>query len=178
MRKASIILVVFALVVTSLLPVFASDSVEVTATVTLEEVSISFWPGTFTTVDYGTLPFGAADQPPKSDPAIKVWNSGTVQEDFGIRGASATVAGGSTWALAGTSGQDQYVHKFCAGSACSPGDFSPLTNDAVSNKITGGGGIGPGDNTDFMLRLSMPTSVSVPSGDQYSTTVTVVATAH
>lgn len=176
MKESLVILTVLVAASALALPVLASDSVEVTATVTPEQISISFWSGTPTTVNYGTLPFGVTDRAPVGDPAIKVWNSGTVQEDFGIRGANATAVGGSPWVLESAPGQDKYTHKFCAGSH--PGVFTPLTDSALANKITGAGGISPNQNTDFMLRFSMPTSATTYTSNQYSTTVTILATAH
>jgi len=176
-NKPLIILVVVVSLFSLTLPVFASDSAEVTATVTPEQISVALYTGSPASVNYGTVPYRAVDRPPLTDPFIELVNNGTVRENFNVKGDDATASGeGSTWTLGSSPGNDVYVHKFGRGS--SPSEFFALTKVAADNLIHGAAGVAVNSREGFKLRLSMPISASNQTDDQYTTTVTVVATAY
>lgn len=150
------------------LPISAAQEAAVTATVSTEVISVSITP---TSTDYGTLPVGTVDATPVGDPDFTVTNIGTVNENFNLRGADA-VNGGNSWTLGATPGSEQYVHKYDVAGGSST--YTPLTTNAADSLIATSKA--PSAGEVFKLQLSMPTSFSGPQG-QYSTTVTVVATA-
>lgn len=154
------------------IPVLADDEEVITATVTVEQVSVTISPTT--TIGYGTHPLGTANivtKTPSIDQNLDAVNTGTINETFYIRGADAT-AGASTWTLAATQGANQYVHKF--GEGLSP-TYVALTKTATGDPL-GASPVTPSSTRSFRLRLSMPTSITGTFGE-YTTTVTVLATA-
>ena len=87
--------------------VFAATSADVTATVTIQNVSVSVSDGS---VAYGTVSASATEDTTSNgvNDSQTASNDGNVTEDINIRGADS-----SNWTLAGTAGVDTYVHKFC-----------------------------------------------------------------
>ena len=150
------------------------DTAHVSATVTMEEISISVAipEGYPMAVDYGEMTLSAEAVPtayaPDTYSYLRVENNGNVAEDLLIKGANAT-CGVGTWILSETPGADQYCHLYGLGQT--PGSYSPLSASAstLGTNVTVGGIV------DFNVKIQTPTSSTV-SG-QYSTTVTVLAVA-
>ena len=176
MKKFLVILTVLVSLSFLVLPTFASDSVGVTATVTPEQIAVALYGSSPSSVNYGTLAYGAVDQVPQNNPYIELVNNGTVLEDFHIRGDDATTTIGSTWTLDSSPGHDQYVHKFGRGQT--PTEYFSLTKSTTDYMIHGAAGVAVNSREGFKLRLSMPTSASEQTNNPYTTTVTIVATAH
>lgn len=153
-------------------PVWAGDTVVISATAFPEVVSIRIADNRPDSIVYGALPYGAVNQDPKDNPTLGVENNGSVAENFHIRGADATTSGG-TWTLSNTPGVDQYVHKF---KTIEGATFTPLTEIAGNNELVNN--IALGGTQDFKLRIDMPTPGTGGPYKEYSTTVTVVANAH
>ena len=172
MKKFLIILTTLVSLSLLVLPVFASDSVGVTATVTPEQIAVALYGSSPSSVNYGTLAYGAVDQVPQNNPYIELVNNGTVLEDFHIRGDDATTTIGSTWVLGSSPSHDQYVHKYGVGA--SPSTWHALTTSQVDNEWAND--VPVGENRDFRLRIDTPTESS--SYEEHTTTVTVIATAH
>ena len=159
-------------------PVFAVDSGTVSVTIPTEIIALEL---STTAVFYPSVGFAEEDIIPSSDPAITVFNIGTVSEDFKLRGADASFTGGdASWTLisdAANLGEDQYRHKY--GVIPDPNDdpttLTPLpgSDDAPAVLATGVPTAG-GDNTrSFKLRLDSPPKFTAYG--EYTTTVTVVA---
>ena len=145
----------------------------VTATVTLSNISVTIPSGYPTAVDYGILQINSEATPMSYSPSgnnyLRVQNSGGVAEDFVIEGADAA-CGSGTWKIDSSPASDQYCHLFGFGAA--PASYSALgTGGSIlaSNVALDG-------TADFNLKIRVPTS-STAYG-QFSTTVTIVATAH
>lgn len=146
--------------------VAAADTGTVTATVTVQNVSITVSDGT---VAYGTLATSSNKGTHSGDlnQSQTATNNGNVTEDFNIKGQNSTA-----WTLAGSAGADQYSHKFCTSSCGTPPtNYTALTTDyaTLASDVTAAGG------QAFDLYISTPTSTS--SFDQQSVDVTVQAVA-
>lgn len=90
----------------------AASTATVTATVTVQNISLSVSDGS---VAYGTLASNTTKSTCTSElnDLQTVTNNGNVAENFNISGQNS-----ANWTLAATAGTDQYVHKF-ATSTCS-----------------------------------------------------------
>lgn len=150
-------------------PVLASDSGTVTATVTPKLISVVVSPNA---ISYGTVALGQNDVVPNPDTEIVVNNNGTVAEKFSIRGGSASATVGSTtytWTLSNTStGADQFMHKYGLGSSYST--FTALSTTYAQFVASEPAGFGE----SLKFRISMPTSITGLS-TQYSTTIDILA---
>jgi len=152
-----------------LLPgVRAADTGTVTATVTVQKISLSVADGT---VDYGTLAVGtsattATGDGDSIDDTQTVTNDGNVTEDFDIKGQNS-----SAWSLQNTPDADQYTHEFCTSNCDSSPTWTPLTTsyDTLAT------GIGASNTQDFDLRIQVPTSTT--DYNAQSVDVIVLATA-
>jgi hypothetical protein len=148
---------------------FAATTGTVTATVTLQNVSVSVTDGS---VSYGilaasatktTLSGGLNDQQTAT-------NAGNVAEDFNIKGQNST-----NWTLAATAGSDQYVHKFCiatCGTEGSPGaGFTALTTSYASLKTN----VATSGTQTFDLLVQVPSSSATYISQSVDVTVQAVA---
>lgn len=149
------------LVALLVLPVFAADTDSVTATVTVQNISVSVADGS---VAYGTLPLNSSAGTNGSDTQTAT-NDGNVTIDLNIRGYDT-----AAWTLSGTNGANQYVHRFCTTSCASPPtSYTALTTSyqtLATNKTAAS------DQT-FDLHITTPTSTS--TYDQQSADVLVQA---
>ena len=153
-----------------LLPgVRAENTDTVTATVTVQNISVSVTDGT---VDYQTLGVGtsattATGDGDSVDDTQTATNDGNVTEDFDIKGQDSS--GG--WTLATSPGDEQYTHEFCTSDCDSSPTWTPLTTsyDTLATGITTSG------TQNFDLRIQVPTSTT--DYDPQSVDVTVLATA-
>jgi hypothetical protein len=142
----------------------AATTGTVTATVTVQSVSVSVTDGT---VAYGTLGVNSSAGTNGTDTQTAT-NNGNVAEDLNIKGQNT-----ANWTLAATAASDQYVHKFCVASCGSaPTNFTALTTSyqALASNI------GASATQTFDLYLTTPT-VST-NFSQQSVDIVVQAVAH
>jgi len=150
----------------------AADTATVTATVTVQNISVSVSDGS---ISYGTMAVNSwkstlsSDMPPSGDMQTAT-NNGNVTEDFNIKGQNS-----ANWTLGSSQGSEQYVHQFCNDTAndCStpPTNYTALTTSYATLAT----GVATSGTIDFQLRLGTPTSTS--SYTQQSVDVTVQAVA-
>ena len=98
---------------------WGASTASVTATVTVQNVSVSLSDGT---ISWGTL---ASNTASTTSPGLTqtATNDGNIAEDFNIKGQNS-----GSWTLAGTNGTDQYVQRFCTASCTSaPTNYTALT---------------------------------------------------
>lgn len=145
----------------------SASSANVTATVTVQNISLTVSDGSVT---YGTL---AADTTQDTcsggghlNDAQTVTNNGNIAEDFNIKGVNT-----ASWTLAGTAGSDQYVHSFAngactttfTGTALTTSDQSLATNIAASGTAT------------LNLQIHTPNPSTVFTEQSPNVTITAVA---
>lgn len=130
------------------LPVTAADTASVTATVTVQNISVSVSDGS---VAYGTLALNSSAGTNGTDTQTAT-NDGNVTVDFNIRGYDT-----AAWTLAGTNGANQYVHRFCTTSCASaPTNYTALTTSyqtLAASKATSA-------TQTFDLHITTPTSTA------------------
>ena len=145
--------------------VLAGSTATVSATVTVQNISVSVSDGT---VAYGTIGQNTTKSTCTSElnDAQTVTNDGNVNEDFLIKGQNS-----ANWTLAATAGTDQYVHKFLNGT-CST--FSGGTALTTSNQSLATG-VAPNGNVTLNLQINTPNPSTVFT--QQSVDVTITATA-
>jgi ribosomal protein L31 len=156
----------FVILVTSvgITPVLAATTATVTATVTVQNVSVTVSSGTVT---WGTLAVNTASS---THPAYTqvVTNAGNVAEDFTIKGQNTT-----SWTLASSNGSNQYEEAFCTTSCTSaPTGFTALTttNQTLATNVTTSG------TKNLDLYLDTPTATT--DYTQQDVSVTITAAAH
>jgi hypothetical protein len=152
------ILCVTGLVVVPL--VQAAETATVTATVTVQNISVSVSDGS---VAYGAMALNTSKSTCDLSDTQTVTNDGNVTEDFNIKGQNS-----ANWTLGSTPGNNQYVHKFST-SSCPWSSGTALT----TSYLTLATGIAPSGTTTLNLQITTPTSTS--SYDQQSVDVTVQA---
>jgi hypothetical protein len=158
---------VFSLAV--VLGVKAADTDEVSATVTVQSISLTVSDGDVT---YGALAASSTRDTTddEADESQTVTNTGNVTEDFDIKGENVTV--GCTWTLASTEGDEQYFHKFCNNGTCDAlPSWTALTADYATlaeDKAVSG-------TQEFDLQIGVPSTTTCT--DEATVTVTVLATA-
>ena len=143
----------------------AADTATVTATVTVQNISVSVSDGE---VSYGTLAVNTSQDTTSGnlDDSQTATNDGNVTENFNIKGQDS-----AAWTLASSAGADQYVHEFCT-SNC---DTSPTWTALTTDYQTLATGIEASGTQVFDLKITTPTSTS--SYDEQSVDVTVQAVA-
>lgn len=149
--------------VLSNLPVQAATTATVTATVTVQNVSVTVSDGT---VAYGTLALNTSSGTNGSDTQTAT-NNGNVAEDLLIKGQNT-----ASWTLGGTAGANQYIHRFCTSSCASaPTNYTALTtsNQTLSSAVASSG------TATFDLYITTPTSSA--SYTQQSVDITITASA-
>lgn len=159
------ILLSFGLIFSSLLRVKAADTGTVTATVTVQNISVSVSDGTVT---YGTLATSATEDTTTSglDDSQTATNDGNVTEDFNIRGQNS-----ANWTLGATAGADTYVHSFCTSNCDSSPTWTALT---TSNQTLATGVAASGSQT-FDLQIETPTSTTSYTEQSVDVTIQAVA---
>lgn len=134
----------------------------VSATVTVQNISVSASDGT---VAYGTLGVNSSAGTNGSDTQTAT-NNGNITEDLLIKGANS-----ANWTLGATAGTDQYVHKFClATCAAPPTNYTALTTSYqdIHEDLAASG------TQTFDLYITTPTSST--SFSQQSVDITILAT--
>lgn len=162
------ILAVIGWVVLSMTAGFAqaATTAAVTATVTVQNVSVTVSDGT---VPYGTLATNTAKSTITADlnDLQTATNGGNVTEDLNIKGQNT-----AAWTLGATAGADQYIHQFCTATCSSPPtNFTALTTSYQTLKTS----LAASGTQTFDLRIVTPTSST--SFTQQSVDVTVQAVA-
>jgi hypothetical protein len=161
------------------MPVGADDSIAVSVTPLVLSVSAS--PDT---VNYGTMPYSAANdsRSTKESAAITVTNNGSVPTHIDLRGANADalVDGQDDWTLRcdpnglGTVGNNQFVHKFGAGSTVDFNGSGIFTLCSDSSKRLASN-VALAGEAMFVLQFAMPTGTN--GFGPRSSSVTVIAVA-
>lgn len=144
----------------------AATTATVAATATVQNVSVSVADGTIT---YGTLSNNTAKSTIAADlnDTQTATNNGNITEDLNIRGTNST-----GWTLAGSTGSDQYVHKFCSSSCGSPPtNFTALT----TSYQTLGASVTASATRTFELQLTTPNPSTVYTQQSVDVTVQAVA---
>ncbi len=144
---------------------FTVNTGGVCCTVTTKIISVTVDTSSY---DYGVTGLNQS----KQSAEITATNNGNITENFNIRGANATISGGTPWTLSTSGvGADQYMHKFGLPTYTT---FTALSTDN-QQMVTGvetatGASLG---QRKFKLELWTPTSTS--SQGQFSSMVTVQA---
>jgi len=144
--------------------VLASDTATVSATVTVQKVSVSVAPGT---VAYGILPLNTSTSTCDLSPVgtQTVTNDGNVAETFNIMGSNST-----DWTLGATPGSEVYVHKFST-SSCPWTSGIALT----TNYQTLATNVAPNATTTLNLQVTTPTATTHYTQQSFSVTVQAIA---
>lgn len=135
---------------------------KICATANNNIISVSVSDGVVT---YGLLQANATDNTVNLVDTQTATNTGDVAESFKIKGQNAS-GGGCTWALAGTTGSDQYMHEFSSDGGTDWTPLSALYQDLATS-------VGTSSSQAFDLRITTPTD-STCFGEQ-SANVTVLA---
>ncbi len=147
--------------------VYATDQATVTATVTLQNVSLTVDDGT---INYGTLALNSSTGTVALSETQTITNAGNVNVDVLIKGQNS-----ANWNLAGASGSNEYVHRFCNATASScataPTNYSALTTNNQNFSLA----LTPAGTVNLDLYLTTP-SVSTHFIQQ-NVDVTLVAVA-
>ena len=154
MKTVNSALLIVVLSTLLLIPkVFAADTVQVSATVTAQNISLSVSDGT---ISYGILAVSTTKATVNLAPVDTqtVTNDGNVTEQFNIKGTDS-----ANWTLENAVGADQYVHKFCASSCGTP----PTNYTALSEAsyTTLAASIAPLGTQSLDLEISTPSSSTV-----------------
>lgn len=141
----------------------AATSATVTATVTVQNISVTVADGT---VAYGTLGSNTSAGTNGSDTQTAT-NNGNVAEDFNIKGQNS-----ANWTLAGTTASDQYVHRFCTATCGSaPTNYTALTTNYQALAV----GVATSGNQTFDLYITTPDPSTVFTQQSVDVTVQAVA---
>jgi energy-coupling factor transporter transmembrane protein EcfT len=146
------------------LNVKAASNATVTATVTVQSISVTVSDGN---VAYGTLALNTSAGTNGTDTQTAT-NNGNVAEDLLIRGQNS-----AGWTLGATAASDQYVHRFCIATCGSaPTNYTALT----TNNQTLADALATSGTQTFDLHITTPTSSSTFA--QQSVDIIVTATAN
>ncbi len=142
---------------------FSADEAGVAATVTAREISLSVTDGGVT---YGSLDLGTATSTLAAglDDMQTVTNTGSVAEDFNIKGVDTT-----DWALAGSIGSEEYKHEFSTSTGSS---WDALTTDYQALDVD----VASAATTNLDLQITVPSATT--HFTEQSPNVTVQATLH
>ena len=148
MRELALLFaIVFALTTALVLPTTA-DEETVNAKVTPKVIAVTV---SANLLEYSSVGVGTTDSVP--DPTnVLVTNSGTVVEDFKIRGASSSPGG---WTLTSSAtGADTYKHKFDLSSSGSFSGSLTTANQGLIDDVAASGDV------QVFFKLDMPTSTT------------------
>lgn len=160
--KRKKIFLIFSLCFVSILSVFlvrkiiAADTAAVTATVTVQNISLSVSDGSIT---YGTMAVGTSKSTADIPDTQSVTNDGNIAEDINIKGSNS-----ANWTLAATTGSNQYAHKFGVGLTALTTNYQILSSN-----------LSVGNSSTFNLVLYTPTSSTVYTSQSVDVTVQAVA---
>ena len=142
---------------------YAATTASVTATVTVENISVSVTDGT---VSYGTLGLNSSAGTNGTDTQTAS-NDGNVAEDFNLKGSDS-----AAWTLdTANSTTDHYMHKFCTATCASaPTNYTGLTTSyqALASNVAALG------NQTFDLYITTPQTSSVYTAQSVDVTVQAV----
>jgi len=144
--------------------VLASDTATVSATVTVQNISVSVAPGT---VAYGTLALGASKSTCDLNDTQIVTNNGNVAETFNVRGSSST-----DWTLGSSAGTDTYVHKFSSSTCAVNWDEAPAL---TTNNQTLATNVSVSSTIPLNLQVTTPTATTHYNQQSFSVTVQAIA---
>lgn len=167
MLKQITFALIFAIILMAGGAVLAADTANVTATVTVQNVSVSVSDGS---VSYGTLGQNSAQTTLALSDTQTATNNGNVAESLNIKGVDST-----NWTLAGTAGSDQYVHRFCNDTdldcTTAPTNYTALTTNyaTLDTNITLSGTV------DFQLQINTPNPSTNFTEQTVSITVQAIA---
>lgn len=151
----------------------AADTQSVTATVTVQNISVTVSDGT---VAYGTLAVDTSKDTTSGglDDTQVATNNGNVSSTLNIKGQNSTPG---TWVLSGAAGNEAYVHQFCktGGGAPDPCDSAPVYVALTTFYQTLATPVAPLGTQRFDLKITTPTATA--SFVEQSVNVTVQAVA-
>lgn len=159
------------------LPGSAQSEDTVTATVTVQNISVTVSPAT---VDYLTLTFEATKRSGTAvSPFFTATNNGNVNEDLNVRGANATFTGGS-WTIQATAptcpAQTNLFRHSIIGATSGADDTEIFMTTSTSGTDLATA-LASGNTKDFNSKIYMPCTGSGGLGETASTDIIVVATA-
>jgi hypothetical protein len=130
--------------------VFAADTSSVSASVTIENISVQVADGN---VSYGVMNLSSwkSTLVGELNDMQTATNNGTVEEDFNIKGQNS-----ANWTLASTAGIDQYVHQFCNDTDLDCSNPPTSFTASSTNYQTLGTNIAVLGNEVFQLRIGTP----------------------
>jgi len=140
----------------------AADTATVTATVTVQNISVSVTDGTVT---YGTLAQNSTKNTCDLTDTQTATNNGNVTENFNIKGQNST-----NWTLGATAGSDIYTHKFST-ATCPTFTGTALTISYQSLATS----IAPSGTKSFDLEINTPNPSTVFTVQSVDVTVQAVA---
>jgi len=143
--------------------VLASDTATVSATVTVQHISVSVSDGT---IAYGTLAAGTSKSTCDLSDTQIVTNDGNVAETFNVMGSNST-----NWTLGSSAGTDTYVHKFSSSTCPVTWGGTALT----TNYQTLATNVAPNATTTLNLQVTTPTATTYYTQQSFSVTVQAVA---
>lgn len=158
------IMVLMMLAVGSLVSAAQTDSI--TATVTVQNISVTIADGT---VAYGTLATSNNQNTTASglDDSQTATNNGNITENFNIMGQDS-----AAWELADTAGSEAYTHKFCITTCDSSPSWTAFNEDGYTTLATG---ISASGNQVFDLQIGTPISTATYTQQVVDITVQAVA---
>lgn len=146
----------------------AADSVNVTATVTVQNIVIELF-GTDGAIAYGTITTSSTKDTTTAgvNDTEVVKNTGNVNEDFAIQGQDSTA-----WELADTAGSEAYTHKWCITTCDSSPSWDAFSETGYEEFATG---IAANGTQGIDLQVGTPTSTATYT--QQSVDVSIQASA-
>lgn len=167
MRIRTFILVVLSFLLLGIIffneTVLAASTAAVTATVTIQNISVTATDGT---VAFGTLANNTSAGTNGSDTQTAT-NNGNITENLNIKGQNS-----ANWTLAATAGSDQYVLKFCTATcATPPTNYTALTTSyqTLATSVAASG------TQTFDLYITTPNPSTVYTQQSVDVTVQAVA---
>lgn len=131
--------------------VWAANEATVTATVTVQNISLSVTDGVVT---YGTIASNTSKSTCTSElnDLQIITNDGNVAENFNIQGQNS-----ANWTLAATNGNNQYVHEFTT-STCSNWSGGTALTTSYQTAVTN---VQPNATSTLNLRITTPNPSTV-----------------
>lgn len=143
--------------------VLAGSEASVTATVTVQNISVGVTDGS---VAYGTLGSNTSAGTNPADTQT-VTNNGNITENFNIKGQNSV-----NWTLGATAASDVYVHKFCTATCGTPPtNYTALTTSYATLAT----GITTSGTQTFDLYITTPNPSTVFTQQSVDVTVQAVA---
>lgn len=149
----------------------AADTAGVSATVTVQNISVTVSDGTLA---YGTLGLNTSKDTTSgglNDTQVAT-NNGNVTENFNIRGQNSVA-----WTLEAATDANKYKHEFCKAGAGAPDpcDATPVYTALTTSNQTLASSVAADGTQRFDLKITTPTSSSSFTPQSVDVTVQVVA---